>query len=78
MFICEGPDSPTSPVKDLSTHTRAMRLKHHVLEDRLELCLLELKKLCIREAVSNILLSVFLFIIYKPPSLMDDVNSVHL
>uniref|UniRef100_W5KJY1 Innate immunity activator a n=1 Tax=Astyanax mexicanus TaxID=7994 RepID=W5KJY1_ASTMX len=46
----QSPDSPTSPVKDLSTHTRAMRLKHQALEDRLELCLLELKKLCIREA----------------------------
>ncbi|KAI4884057.1 hypothetical protein NFI96_030656, partial [Prochilodus magdalenae] len=50
VLFCAGPDSPTSPVKDLSTHTRAMRLKHQSLEDRLELCLLELKKLCIREA----------------------------
>lgn len=48
-----GPDSPTSPIKDLTTHTRAMKLKHKSLEDRLELCLLELKKLCIREAVST-------------------------
>lgn len=46
-----GPDSPTSPVKDLSTHTRALKLKHQSLEERLELCLLELRKLCIREAV---------------------------
>lgn len=46
-----GPDSPTSPVKDLTTHTRALKLKHQSLEDRLELCLLELRKLCIREAV---------------------------
>ncbi|XP_017322343.1 innate immunity activator protein [Ictalurus punctatus] len=50
IILHSGPDSPTSPVKDLSTHTRAMRLKHQALEDRLELCLLELKKLCIREA----------------------------
>uniref|UniRef100_A0A8B9LPA4 Cytohesin Ubiquitin Protein Inducing domain-containing protein n=2 Tax=Astyanax mexicanus TaxID=7994 RepID=A0A8B9LPA4_ASTMX len=50
IILNSGPDSPTSPVKDLSTHTRAMRLKHQALEDRLELCLLELKKLCIREA----------------------------
>ncbi|XP_076859838.1 innate immunity activator protein isoform X2 [Brachyhypopomus gauderio] len=50
IILNSGPDSPTSPVKDLSTHTRAMRLKHQALEDRLEQCLLELKKLCIREA----------------------------
>lgn len=50
IILHSGPDSPTSPVKDLTTHTRAMKLKHQSLEDRLELCLLELKKLCIREA----------------------------
>ncbi|XP_030641011.1 innate immunity activator protein [Chanos chanos] len=50
IMLHSGPDSPTSPVKDLSTHTRAMRLKHQALEDKLELCLQELKKLCIREA----------------------------
>ncbi|XP_042618155.1 innate immunity activator protein-like isoform X3 [Cyprinus carpio] len=50
VILNSGPDSPTSPVKDLSTHTRAMRLKQQALEDRLELCVLELKKLCIREA----------------------------
>ncbi|XP_028849514.1 innate immunity activator protein [Denticeps clupeoides] len=50
IVVHSGPDSPTSPVKDLSTHTRAMRLKHQALEERLELCLLELRKLCIREA----------------------------
>ncbi|KAJ8370292.1 hypothetical protein SKAU_G00103200 [Synaphobranchus kaupii] len=50
IILQSGPDSPTSPIKDLSTHTRAMKLKHQSLEDRLELCLLELKKLCIREA----------------------------
>uniref|UniRef100_A0A4W5QV63 Innate immunity activator a n=1 Tax=Hucho hucho TaxID=62062 RepID=A0A4W5QV63_9TELE len=50
IILNSGPDSPTSPVKDLSTHTRAMRLKHQVLEEKLELCLLEIKKLCIREA----------------------------
>uniref|UniRef100_A0A665U9L2 Innate immunity activator protein-like n=1 Tax=Echeneis naucrates TaxID=173247 RepID=A0A665U9L2_ECHNA len=43
-------DSPTSPAKDLTTHTRALKLKHQSLEERLELCLLELRKLCIREA----------------------------
>lgn len=84
VFTCAGPDSPTSPVKDLSTHTRAMKLKHQALEDRLQLCLLELKKLCIREAVSNIWLSVFVVVVFnlliklKPLSLINDVNSVHL
>lgn len=29
-----------------------MKLKHQDLKDKLEICLLELKKLCIREAVS--------------------------
>lgn len=49
-----GSDSPTSPVKDLATHTRALKLKHQSLEERLERCLLELRKLCIREAVSDL------------------------
>ncbi|XP_070696387.1 innate immunity activator protein [Pempheris klunzingeri] len=50
IILHSGPDSPTSPVKDLTTHTRALKLKHQSLEERLELCLLELRKLCIREA----------------------------
>ncbi|XP_035236909.1 innate immunity activator protein isoform X2 [Anguilla rostrata] len=50
IILQSGPDSPTSPIKDLTTHTRAMKLKHQALEDRLELCLLELRKLCVREA----------------------------
>ncbi|XP_055025197.2 innate immunity activator protein isoform X1 [Misgurnus anguillicaudatus] len=50
IMLNSGPDSPTSPVKDMSAHTRAMRLKQKALEDRLEMCVLELKKLCIREA----------------------------
>uniref|UniRef100_A0A3B4B7G7 Cytohesin Ubiquitin Protein Inducing domain-containing protein n=1 Tax=Periophthalmus magnuspinnatus TaxID=409849 RepID=A0A3B4B7G7_9GOBI len=33
-----------------TTHTRAMKLKHQALQERLELCLLELRTLCIREA----------------------------
>uniref|UniRef100_A0A3Q0R061 Innate immunity activator a n=1 Tax=Amphilophus citrinellus TaxID=61819 RepID=A0A3Q0R061_AMPCI len=49
-IILHSPDSPTSPVKDLTTHTRALKLKHQSLEERLEICLLELRKLCIREA----------------------------
>lgn len=51
--LTAGPDSPTSPVKDLTTHTRALKLKHQSLEERLELCVLELRKLCIREAVRH-------------------------
>nr|XP_061813563.1 innate immunity activator protein-like [Nerophis lumbriciformis] len=50
IILHSGSDSPTSHTKDVSTHTRAMKLKHQALQDRLELCLLELKKLCIREA----------------------------
>uniref|UniRef100_W5MVX9 Innate immunity activator a n=1 Tax=Lepisosteus oculatus TaxID=7918 RepID=W5MVX9_LEPOC len=50
IILQSGPDSPSTPMKDLSTHTRAVKLRHKSLEDRLELCLLELKKLCIREA----------------------------
>ena len=46
-----GPDSPSTPLKDESTHTRALKLKHQALEQSLEICLLELRKLCIREAV---------------------------
>ncbi|XP_068608064.1 innate immunity activator protein [Brachionichthys hirsutus] len=50
IILQSGPDSPTPPVKDLTTNTRALKLKHQSLEERLELCLLELRKLCIREA----------------------------
>ncbi|KAG9260473.1 innate immunity activator protein isoform X1 [Astyanax mexicanus] len=50
IILHSGPDSPTTVMKDVSTHTRAVKLKRQSLEDRLELCLLELKKLCIREA----------------------------
>ncbi|KAJ0068613.1 hypothetical protein NL108_009728, partial [Boleophthalmus pectinirostris] len=54
LFSFSGSDSPTSHSKDVTTHTRAMKLKHQALQERLELCLLELKTLCIREAVSTI------------------------
>lgn len=43
-----GPDSPVSPMKDL---TQAMRKQQRVLEERLEACVQELKRLCLREAV---------------------------
>lgn len=51
LFVI-GPDSPTTVLKDVNTHTRVMKLKQQDLADRLKMCLLELKKLCIREAVS--------------------------
>ncbi|XP_071766247.1 innate immunity activator b isoform X1 [Centroberyx gerrardi] len=50
IILHSGSDSPTTHTKDVTTHTRAMKLKHQALQDRLELCMLELKKLCIREA----------------------------
>ncbi|XP_062842596.1 innate immunity activator b isoform X2 [Trichomycterus rosablanca] len=50
IILHYGPDSPTTVTKDVSTHTRAVKLKRQSLQDRLELCILELKKLCIREA----------------------------
>ncbi|CAL8368436.1 unnamed protein product [Lota lota] len=50
IIVHSGPDSPSIPVKDVGTHTRALKLKHQALEESLELCLLELRKLCIREA----------------------------
>ncbi|TRY59707.1 hypothetical protein DNTS_002506 [Danionella cerebrum] len=50
VILHSGPDSPTTVMKDVKTHTRVMKLKQQELEDKLKLCLLELKKLCIREA----------------------------
>ncbi|KAM8916066.1 innate immunity activator b isoform 2-T7 [Spinachia spinachia] len=50
IILHSGSDSPMTHMKDVTTHTRAMKLKHQALQDRLELCLLELKTLCIREA----------------------------
>ncbi|KAK7915658.1 hypothetical protein WMY93_011419 [Mugilogobius chulae] len=50
IILHSGSDSPTSHSKDVTTHTRAMKLKHQALQESLELCLLELRKLCIREA----------------------------
>ncbi|KAA0707708.1 Innate immunity activator protein [Triplophysa tibetana] len=50
VILHSGPDSPTTVIKDVTHHTRVMKLKQQSLEDRLKLCLLELKKLCIREA----------------------------
>uniref|UniRef100_A0A8D2J0M3 Innate immunity activator n=1 Tax=Varanus komodoensis TaxID=61221 RepID=A0A8D2J0M3_VARKO len=42
-----GPDSPMSPMKDL---TQAMRKQQKALEERLEACVQELRRLCLREA----------------------------
>ncbi|XP_076860555.1 innate immunity activator b [Brachyhypopomus gauderio] len=50
IILHSSPDSPTTVMKDVGTHTRAVKLKHQSLQDKLELCILELKKLCIREA----------------------------
>lgn len=50
IILHSGSDSPTSHTKDVTTHTRAMKLKHQALQERLEMCLLELKQLCIKEA----------------------------
>ncbi|CAL8336013.1 unnamed protein product [Lota lota] len=50
IILHSGSDSPTVTTKDVTTHTRAMKLKHQSLQDSLQLCVLELKKLCIREA----------------------------
>lgn len=43
-----GPDSPVSPMKEL---THAVRKQQRALEERLEACLEELRRLCLREAV---------------------------
>ncbi|MGH0183002.1 UNVERIFIED_CONTAM: hypothetical protein FKN15_010945 [Acipenser sinensis] len=50
IILQSGLDSPTHPVKDMPTHTRAVKLRQQSLEDKLESCRLELRKLCIREA----------------------------
>ncbi|XP_015254942.1 PREDICTED: uncharacterized protein C1orf106 homolog isoform X2 [Cyprinodon variegatus] len=50
IILHSGSDSPTTNAKDVTTHTRAMKLKHQALQGRLEICLQELKKLCIQEA----------------------------
>ncbi|XP_053705007.1 innate immunity activator protein isoform X2 [Synchiropus splendidus] len=50
IILQSGLESPISPLRDLSTTTRALKLKHQSLEDRLEVCLLELRKICLQEA----------------------------
>ncbi|XP_063072098.1 innate immunity activator b isoform X2 [Engraulis encrasicolus] len=50
IILHSGPDSPCSMLKEVNTHTRAVRLKLTALEERLDACVSELKQLCIREA----------------------------
>ncbi|XP_013922316.1 PREDICTED: uncharacterized protein C1orf106 homolog isoform X2 [Thamnophis sirtalis] len=47
IIIQSGPDSPIAAMKDL---TQAMRKQQKALEERLEACLQELRRLCLREA----------------------------
>ncbi|XP_039389184.1 innate immunity activator protein isoform X2 [Mauremys reevesii] len=47
IMLHSGPDSPVSPLKDL---TQAVRKQQQELAARLEACLAELRKLCLREA----------------------------
>ncbi|XP_029418016.1 innate immunity activator protein isoform X2 [Nannospalax galili] len=47
IILQSGPDSPVSPMKEL---THAMRKQQRALEARLEACLEELRRLCLREA----------------------------
>ncbi|XP_059184960.1 innate immunity activator b isoform X2 [Centropristis striata] len=50
IILHSGSDSPMTHMKDVTTHTRAMKLKHEELQKRLEECFKDLKQLCIREA----------------------------
>ncbi|KAB1258645.1 Innate immunity activator protein [Camelus dromedarius] len=47
IILQSGPDSPVSPAKEL---THAVRKQQRALEERLEACLEELRRLCLREA----------------------------
>ncbi|XP_020028154.2 innate immunity activator protein isoform X1 [Castor canadensis] len=47
IILQSGPDSPVSPMKEL---THAVRKQQKALEARLEACLEELRRLCLREA----------------------------
>ncbi|KAM7050216.1 innate immunity activator protein isoform 2-T2 [Molossus nigricans] len=53
VILQSGPDSPVSPLKELKEAkelTYAMRKQQWALEERLEACLGELRRLCLREA----------------------------
>eukprot|EP00069_Balaena_mysticetus_P010672 bmy_20765T0 len=47
IILQSGPDSPVAPAKEL---THAVRKQQRALEERLEACLQELRRLCLREA----------------------------
>ncbi|XP_062971009.1 innate immunity activator protein [Cynocephalus volans] len=47
VILQSGPDSPVSPMREL---THAVRKQQRALEARLEACLEELRRLCLREA----------------------------
>ncbi|ERE74322.1 Armadillo-type fold containing protein [Cricetulus griseus] len=47
IILQSGPDSPVSPMKEL---TNAVRKQQRALEAKLEACLEELRRLCLREA----------------------------
>ncbi|XP_042636913.1 innate immunity activator protein [Orycteropus afer afer] len=47
IILQSGPDSPISPMKKL---THAVRKQQRALEERLEACLEELRRICLREA----------------------------
>ncbi|KAK1327949.1 hypothetical protein QTO34_012371 [Cnephaeus nilssonii] len=53
VILQSGPDSPVSPLKELKEVkelTHAVRRQQRALEQRLEACLEELRRLCLREA----------------------------
>lgn len=58
IILQSGPDSPVSPMKEL---TNAVRKQQRALEARLEACLEELRRLCLREA------SIPLSLVRRPP-----------
>ncbi|XP_016067063.1 PREDICTED: uncharacterized protein C1orf106 homolog [Miniopterus natalensis] len=50
VILQSGPDSPVSPLKEMKELTYAVRKQQRALEERLEACLEELRRLCLREA----------------------------
>lgn len=50
VILQSGPDSPVSPLKEVKELTHAVRRQQRALEQRLEACLEELRRLCLREA----------------------------
>lgn len=55
MCVCVlDPDDPFIMPVSSDSHAQAVKLKQQLLQDHLELCVMELKKLCIREAVRSL------------------------